>query len=153
MTALGLNHVSHIVVSSAVSNTNNSKCRPIIILTKNDRSQRKKIYICALKTALESLQAYWPLQAIQQPDCILCSIFTVRRYAQYGLSYRNSVHPSVRLSVRLSICPSVCHTRALCPHGSTYDHDFFTIWQPHHSSFWGYTFIPKFEGGHPERGR
>jgi len=55
MTALGLNHVSHIVVSSAVSNTNNSKCRPIIILTKNDRSQRKKIYICALKTALESL--------------------------------------------------------------------------------------------------
>jgi len=36
------------------------------------------------------------------------------------LSYRNSV--------RLSVCPSVCHTRALCPHGSTYDHDFFTIW-------------------------
>jgi len=30
----------------------------------------------------------------------------------------------VILSVRLS----VCHTRALCPHGSTYDHDFFTIW-------------------------
>jgi len=29
----------------------------------------------------------------------------------------------VILSVRLS----VCHTRALCPHGSTYDHDFFTI--------------------------
>jgi len=37
-----------------------------------------------------------------------------------GLSYRNSVC--------LSVCPSVCHTRALCPHGSTYDHDFFTIW-------------------------
>jgi len=35
---------------------------------------------------------------------------------------------SVRLSVRPSVCPSVCHTRALCPHGSTYDHDFFTIW-------------------------
>ena len=33
-----------------------------------------------------------------------------------------SVRPSVRLSVRLS----VCHTRGLCPHGSTYDHDFFT---------------------------
>ena len=48
------------------------------------------------------------------------SIFTVRRYALHGLSYRNSVRPSV--------CPSVCHTRALCPHGSTYDHDFFTIW-------------------------
>jgi len=31
------------------------------------------------------------------------------------------------LSVCLSVRPSVCHTRALCPHGSTYDHDFFTI--------------------------
>ena len=47
-------------------------------------------------------------------------VFTVRRYALHGLSYRNCVRPSVRLSV--------CHTRALCPHGSTYDHDFFTIW-------------------------
>jgi len=34
----------------------------------------------------------------------------------------------VILSVCLSVCPSICHTRALCPHGSTYDHDFFTIW-------------------------
>ena len=31
-------------------------------------------------------------------------------------------------SVRPSVCPSVCYTRGLCPHGSTYDHDFFTIW-------------------------
>jgi len=46
----------------------------------------------------------------------LAVIFTVRRYALHGLSYRNSV----RLSVR--------HTRGLCPHGSTYDHDFFTVW-------------------------
>ena len=51
-------------------------------------------------------------------------LFTVRRYALHGLSYRNSVRPSVRPSV----CPSVCHTRALRPHGSTYDHDFFTVW-------------------------
>ena len=42
------------------------------------------------------------------------SIFTVRRYALHGISYRNSV------------CLSVRHTRGLCPHGSTYDHDFFT---------------------------
>jgi len=55
--------------------------------------------------------------------CIL-PIFTVRRSALHGLCDRNSVRPSVRLSVR----PFVCHTRALCPHGSTYDHDFFTIW-------------------------
>jgi len=42
-------------------------------------------------------------------------VFTVRR-SLHGLSYRNSVRPSV------------CHTRGLCPHGSTYDHDFFTVW-------------------------
>ena len=48
-------------------------------------------------------------------------VFTVRR-SLHGLiySYRNSVRPSV--------CPSVCHTRGLCPHGSTYNHDFFTVW-------------------------
>jgi len=43
-------------------------------------------------------------------------IFTVRRCALHCLWDRNSV------------CLSVCHTRGLCPHGSTYDHDFFTIW-------------------------
>jgi len=44
-------------------------------------------------------------------------VFTVRR-SLHGICYSNSVRPSV--------CPSVCHTRGLCPHGSTYDHDFFT---------------------------
>jgi len=48
------------------------------------------------------------------------SIFTVRRSALHGLCDRNSV--------RLSVCSSACHTRALCPHGLTYDHDYFTIW-------------------------
>jgi len=43
-------------------------------------------------------------------------VFTVRRYALHGLCDRNSDRPSV------------CHTRALCLHGSTYDHDYFTIW-------------------------
>jgi len=43
-------------------------------------------------------------------------IFIARRYALRCLSHRNSVRPSF------------CHTRELCPHGSTYDHDFFTIW-------------------------
>jgi len=47
-------------------------------------------------------------------------LFTVRRSALHGLRDRNSI--------RLSVRPSVCHTRGLCPHGSTYDHDFFTIW-------------------------
>jgi len=70
----------------------------------------------------------------------LMPIYTVQRYALHGLSYRNSV---VRLSVRLS----VRHTRGLCPHGSTYDHNFFTIWYPHQSSFWGYHVHPKIRKG------
>ena len=39
------------------------------------------------------------------------------------------VNLSVSLSVRLT------HTNGLCPLGSNYDHDFFTIWQLHDSSF------------------
>jgi len=42
------------------------------------------------------------------------------------------VRPIVILSVCLSVRPSVTFElrliRALCPHGSTYDHDFFTAW-------------------------
>jgi len=38
---------------------------------------------------------------------------------------RCTVFVIVILSVCLSVCLSVWHTRALCPHGSTYDHDFF----------------------------
>ena len=41
---------------------------------------------------------------------------------------RCTVFGIVILSVCLTVCPSVCHTCGLCPHGSTYDHDFFTIW-------------------------
>ena len=48
-------------------------------------------------------------------DAMLCTVFGI-------------VILSVRLSVCLSVCLSVRHTRGLCPHGSTYDHDFFTIW-------------------------
>jgi len=68
------------------------------------------------------------------------TVFTVRRSALHGLCDRNSVRRSV------------CHTRALCPHGSTYDHDFFTIWYPIILVSGDIMLIPKFEGGHPERG-
>ena len=40
----------------------------------------------------------------------------------------DAVRCTVLVIVILSVRLSVCHTRALCPHGSTYDHDFFTIW-------------------------
>ena len=47
-------------------------------------------------------------------------VFTVRRYALHGLCDRNSVCLSVYLSHSWTL--------SVCPHGSTYDHGFFTIW-------------------------
>jgi len=37
---------------------------------------------------------------------------------------RDAMHSAVLVIVNLSVRLSVCHTRGLCPHGSTYDHDF-----------------------------
>ena len=59
--------------------------------------------------------------------CIRPSVITARRYALRGLSHRNSVH--------LPVCLSVCYSHSTVtlvdcvhnPHGSTYDHDFYTI--------------------------
>ena len=55
--------------------------------------------------------------------------------------------------VILSVCLSVRHTRGLCPHGSTYDHDFSPYGSPIILVSGDITLTPKFEGGHPERGR
>jgi len=76
------------------------------------------------------------------------AIFTVRRYALHGLSYRNSVRPSV--------CPSVCLSVTLvhCVHMVQ---PTITIFSPYGSHIIlvseDIKFIPKFEGDHPERGR
>ena len=76
------------------------------------------------------------------------TIFTVRRSALHGLSYRNSVRPSVRLSVRLSV------TLVDCVHMVR---PTIMIFSPYGSPIilvsGDVTFIPKFEGGHPERWR
>jgi len=80
------------------------------------------------------------------------SVFTVRRSALHGLSYRNSVCLSVRPSVRLSVCLSV--TLVHCVHTVR---PTLMISSPHGSHIilvsGDIKFIPKFEGGHPERGR
>jgi len=76
------------------------------------------------------------------------SMITVRRYAMHGLSYRNSVCPSLCPSVR----PSV--TLVHCVHMVR---PTIMISSPYGSSIIlvsaDITFIEKFEGGHPERGR
>ena len=67
--------------------------------------------------------------------------------------YRATLYVARSYSYRNSVCLSVCQTRGLCPHGSTYDHGFFTIWKPISLVFRDIRFIPKFKGGHSERGR
>ena len=75
-------------------------------------------------------------------------VFTVRRYALHGICYRNSVCPSV--------CPSVCLSVTLvdCVHMVR---PTIMIFSPQGSPIilvsGDITFISKFEGGHPERGR
>jgi len=67
-------------------------------------------------------------------DAMRCTVFMI-----VILSVCQSVCPSVRLSL--------CHTRGLCPYGSTYDHDFFTVrYSPINLVSADITFIPKFEG-------
>ena len=76
------------------------------------------------------------------------TISTVQRDALHGLSYRNSV----RLSVCLSVRP--CVTLVHCVHmvrptiiiSSPYGSPIILVSAD-------ITFISKFEGGHPERGR
>ena len=88
------------------------------------------------------------LQDLFQLLVVAAIIFTVRRSALHGLWDRNSVRPSVCLSV----CPSV--TLVDCVHmvrpttmiSSLYGSPIILV-------SGDITFIPKVEGGHPERGR
>ena len=75
---------------------------------------------------------------------MLSLIFTVRRYALHGICYGNSVCPSVCLSVTLVDCVHMVRPTIMIssPYGS-----------PIILVSGDITFIPKFEGGHPERGR
>jgi len=108
---------------------NSGKYWPISIILSPSRSQmncRKRLNrICHLTSNLlphyhAKVECLTQLLYSMLFNASVRRIFTVRRYALHGLSHLNSVGPSVR--------PSVCHTRALCPHGSTCDHDFFTMW-------------------------
>ena len=71
-------------------------------------------------------------------------IFTVRRSALHGHCDRNSVRPSVRPSVTLVDC--VHMVRPTIVISSPYSCPIILV-------SGDITFIPKFEGGHPERGR
>ena len=72
-----------------------------------------------------------------------CMIFNVRRSALHGLWDRNSVRLSVCLSVILVDCVHMVRPTIISsPYGS-----------PIILVSGDITFIPKFEGGHPERGR
>jgi len=93
-------------------------------------------------------QCYFTLYTKLHEICnyvfILYSFFTVRRYALHSLSYRNSVCPSVRPSVTLVHCVHMVRPTIMIssPYGS-----------PIILVSGDITVIPKFEGGHHERGR
>ena len=78
----------------------------------------------------------------------LLTVFTVRRYALHGICYRNSVCPSVCLSVCLSVTLVDCvhMVRPTLMISSPYGSPIILV-------SGDITFIPKFEGGPPERGR
>jgi len=77
-------------------------------------------------------------------NVIKTSLFTVRRSALYGLCDRNSVRPSVRPSVTLADCVHMVQATIMI--SSPYGSPIILVSRD-------ITFIPKFEGGHPERGR
>jgi len=56
------------------------------------------------------------------------------------------------LSVRPSVCLSVRCVPVLYENGLTYCHNFFTTWQPNHSSFRGINQIPEIPTGHSQGG-
>jgi len=90
----------------------------IIMMTRLHGSQ-------ASKTTTPSTQQQWGTTWSR----ILLNVFIPR-----GLSHRTSV----RLSA--------CHTPVLCPHGSTYDRDLFTMADPpHDSSFLAPNFVSTFQ--------
>jgi len=78
---------------------------------------------------------------------MLMAIFTVRR-SLHGICYRNSVRPSVRPSVCLSVTLVDCvhMVRPTIMISSPYGSPIILV-------SGDITFIPKFEGGHPKRGR
>ena len=71
-------------------------------------------------------------------------VFTVRRYALHGICDRNSVCLSVRLSVTLVDCVHMVRPTIMI--SSPYGSPIIPVSED-------ITFIPKFEGDHPERGR
>ena len=79
---------------------------------------------------------------------VIYVVFTVRRSALHGLSYRNSVCLSVRPSVCLSVTLVDCvHTvRPMIMISSPYGSPIILV-------SGDIKLIPKFEGRHPERGR
>jgi len=74
----------------------------------------------------------------------LHNIFTVRRTALHGLTYRNSVRPSVCPSVTLVHCLHMVRPTIMV--SSLYGSPIILV-------SGDITLIPKFEGGHPKRGR
>ena len=108
---------------------------PVVVINLSALQQKPEDYVGLQRATFIASMFFILFCIISIPPVCDLSIFTVRHYALHGICDRNSVlrcmvFAIVILSVCLcvSVCLSVCHTRGLCPHGSTYDRDFFTRW-------------------------
>ena len=92
--------------------------------------------------------------SLKSLDCNRLSVVMLQLYRATPCVAR-----SIAIEI-LSVCPSVCHTRGLCPQLVDCVHmvrPAIMISSPYGSPIilvsGDITFVPKFEGGHPERGR
>jgi len=137
------------VWSTAHVNTRVSNCW---LRVRTKATELSTVYRIDSATVCEALYLYLTLPCVstahQYFTLQYACIFTVRRSALHGLWDRNSV--------RLSVCPSVCPSVTLvdCVHMVR---PTIMIFSPYGSPIilvsGDITYIPKFEGGHPERGR
>jgi len=121
------------------------RCMSVSMSVCTSRCSFKSLLLNAIKPFLARQFSMWHSTKLflrfLPCDALRCTVFVI-------------VILSFRPSVCLSVCPSVCHTRGLLVH---------TVWptimisSPYGSPIilvsGDITFIPKFEGGHPKRGR
>ena len=116
-----------------------------VMHSRNNQTPHRDISRLYLQPTSMLLTSDWYIwQLLEYISASKIYIFTVRRYALHGLSHRNSVRPSDSPSVTLVHCVHIVRPTIMIT--STYGSPVILV-------SGDITIIPKFEGGHPERGR